>query len=342
MLTNLLRPWLLARFLSGAAVAALCMVAVVVAVRVVRRWRDRESSEDQLALERQAELLATLVQASLAMAVFGLALTVLSADRMAESIRGAMCGYGVLDSTDYGFASLGTSALAAAACALWLVLHRLDLALTRPLLTRRKFAVLLFVAPLVWLDFYATTAHALTLDLGVAATCCSSSIDLSGRAVTGAAGDGARELVFYGALGAMAAACVAALWARRRPGAVAGWSAALLSLVAFVAALPAVVWYVAPHAYETPHHLCPFCLLHGDTYGIGYPLFAALFGAVVLGAAMGVLELHRTVAPDAVDALETRIGRLCAVAWGLAFLLAAGPVIRYALLTGGASLFGAS
>ena len=55
MITNLLRPWILARLSSGAAVAILCAVAVVVAWRVLSRWRIGTTSEGQLILERRAE-----------------------------------------------------------------------------------------------------------------------------------------------------------------------------------------------------------------------------------------------------------------------------------------------
>ena len=69
MLTNLLRPWILARLLSGAAVLALVIYGAVVAWRVLKHWRVGKSSEGQLALERRAELVATIVQVALSIAV---------------------------------------------------------------------------------------------------------------------------------------------------------------------------------------------------------------------------------------------------------------------------------
>lgn len=341
MITNLLRPWILARLLSGAAVAILCAFALVVAWRVLSRWRVGATSEGQLALERRAELVAAIVQVALMVAVVDLGLTVLSADRLTHSIRGAMCAYGVFDASRWGFVALGTSALAAAACALWVVLHRLDLKLERPVLTQRKFLALFALAPIVWIDLAATTAWALDLDMQVVASCCSVGLDDALGATSGAAG-GPRALSAWSALGASSVAALSSVLAWRRPSRAASALTAVASVVALVLAIPAILWFVAPHAYETPHHLCPFCLLHADVGGIGWPLFGALFGAAICGLAIGLVEAHRRASgePAAIGAMEKKLGGWAALLWVTTMALGAAPVVRYALVTGGASLFG--
>lgn len=342
MLENLLRPWILARLATGLAAAVLCAVGVVVALRVLRHWRVGALSEGQLHLERRAELVATLVQVALVFGIVGLGLLVVGADRTSAEIRGAMCAWGVLASTDTGFLALATSGAAAAACALWLVLHRLDLRLPTPVLTKRKFTALLWVAPIVWIDLVATAAFALELDLSVVASCCSVSLDHGVAEATGGAAGGPRLLAAGVAGVAGLGAIGAALWARRKPIAAAAWTATALSLVAAAAAVPAILWYVAPHAYETPTHLCPFCLLHGDVYGIGWPLFAALFAGTVLGSGLGIVEASKRAsgAPDEAAAMQRTLGRWTAIAWVAVLVLSAIPVVRFAIVSGGASLWG--
>jgi hypothetical protein len=343
MITNLLRPWILARLVSGAAVAILCAVALVIAWRVLTRWRVGASSEGQLVLERRAELVAAIVQTALAVAALNLGLTVLTADRLAPSIRGAMCAWGVFDASRFGLTALGFSAAAALACALWVVLHRLDLRLARPVLTRRKFLALFAVAPLVWADLVVTARWLLDLDMQVVATCCSTGLDDAlGSGSYAAAGP--HELAAWTALGAVIAATLASVLAWRRPHRVSAALAALLSAVATAASIPAILWVVAPHAYETPQHLCPFCLLHADVAGLGWPLFAALFGAGVCGVALGVVESQRGASgePSAIAAMERRLGAWSAALWVCAALLGLAPIVRYAWITGGASLYGGS
>lgn len=344
MIRNLVDPWILARLVMGVAVSLLLLHAVRVAVRVLKHWRVGETNEGQLALERRAELVATIVQAALVVAVGSLALTVLVADRLTGSIRGAMCAWGVFASTQWGFAAVATSALAAAACALWVVLHRLDMRLHAPRLTRAKFLALLVVAPIVWVDLITTIRFASALDLDVVASCCSTTLD-SGVAAFGASDFGrSRTTLALLAAAAAVAAIATAAWARRSPGAASAWSAALSSLVAFALSLPAILYYVAPHVYETPHHLCPFCLLRGDVGGIGWPLFGAIFLGTVLGVGLGVVEASRRASgePEQASALERSLARWVAVAWITALVVAVYPVARFAIVSHGASLFGAA
>ncbi len=342
LLDNLLNPWLLARVANGLTGVGLCCLGLVVAAKVVVRWRPGASSEAQLSLERQAELAAAVVQAALVLSLLGLVLTVLAAERLTGAIRGAMCAYGVLASTDTGFASLLVSALAAAACVLWTVLHRFDLRLGRPALTRRKFVALFLVVPLVFLDLGATLAFVSELDFSVIASCCSVWLDGEVSGPVGGVGVSSRNVAALLALAAAAAAVAGALAARRRPGAVTAYAAALLSVLAAVAAVPAILWYVAPHAYATPHHLCPFCLLKAHVAGIGWPLFAALFAAVTLGMALGVVELNRSASgePEQAAALERTLGLWTAVAWLATVSVALLPVARYLAASGGVSVLG--
>lgn len=345
LLTNLLQPLLLARVVSGIAVAALVLYGVFIAAQVVRHWRVASLAEGQLALERRAELVATIVQAALVLCLANLALTVVAADHLADAIAGAMCAWGVFGSTAAGFPSLAVTWAAAAAATLWVVVHRLDLRMTRATLTRGKFLALFALAPLLLVDLGLATGFALELDLSVVATCCSASLDAGGGSpfLAGALLDAPVGRGVAGALAALLAAGAAgALAARRRPGRAGAFLVAGLSLLGGVLALPAVTGYVAPHAYETPGHACPFCLLHGDVFGIGWPLFGALFFATVLGLAVGLVEglAPRVSEPEEARSQTRRLAGWSAASWVTVLVVAAWPVARWAVLTSGAPLFG--
>jgi hypothetical protein len=105
--------------------------------------------------------------------------------------------------------------------------------------------------------------------------------------------------------------------------------------------LAASVLEVAPHAFEVPQHVCPFCLLRSDVLGIGYPLFGAIFLAVVWGVgagACGLLARGPAAAAAFAPFAKSRLVRE-AVAWGVALVLGAAPIVRYAIVAGGAPLF---
>lgn len=342
MATNFLNLWILARVAQAAVCTCLCLAGAVLGLRLVRRWQPGQSSEQQLVLERQAELVASVMQVALILGVLGLGLAVFVSDHLVGGIRGAMCAFGVLASTRTGFYGLLASSLTAVACALWVVLHRFDLRLRTPVLTRRKFAWLLPVGALALGDLALVVTFAWQLDFKVVASCCSVWVDAA--VVPNSPVVQLLAPVPAGLLGAgaAAAAAIAAAVVARRPGPAAAWVASGLSAAGPVAVLPAILGVVAPHALGTPTHLCPFCLFHLQGGGLGWPLFGSLFLGSVTGMGLGVVELNRKAAgdPAAVASFMKVLGRWSAVGWLGLLLWGAFPVARYGLQSGGVSVFG--
>lgn len=341
---NLLNPWILARLVSGATVLTLVALGCFVAAKVLRYFRVGQTHEGQLALERRADLVATLVQGALMLGILHLAFTPLIADRLSRSLQGAMCGYGVFAASPFGFLALFTTAAAALSCALWLALHRYDLHLPTPVLTRVKFQALFVVAGLCALDTLYTARFLFGLDLHVISSCCSSTLDGDASpGLYGASFGPPYALASVGGVGALLA-IGASLLGALRASAPFTYGATLLCAVAAAAALPAIAGFVAPHVYEVPHHTCIFCLLRWDEGGLGWPLMGSLFVALATGLALGVVEAVKkpSGAPSVGKAMQRRLGFASAAAWTFALLLGAWPYVHYLMLTGGIPLFGES
>jgi hypothetical protein len=342
MFTNFLNLWILARVAQAGVATFLCVFGVARGLRLARRWRAGQSSEEQLALEREAELVASVVQVALLLEILGLGLSVLVTDHLVGGIRGAMCAFGVLASTPTGFYGLLASALTAGACAIWVVLHRFDLRLEAPVLTQRKFRWLIPVGGLALADLALVVASAWQLDFKVIASCCSVWVDAAvvnnNPAVTLLAPAQAGGLGLTAALAAALTSAAAARWPGRALALAAGGASAL----AAVAVLPAILGVVAPHALGTPSHQCPFCLFHVQGGGLGWPLFGALFLGSVTGLGLGVVELQGRAAGDtnATRAMQRTLGRWATVAWLCALGLGMFPVVRYWLQSGGVTVFG--
>lgn len=342
MLTNFLNFWILARLMQSGAAAALCLLGLVVGLRLARRWRPGESSEQQLALERLAELVATVIQVALLLEVLGLGLSVAVADHLVGSIRGAMCAFGVFGSTKSGFYGLWVSALATVACALWIILHRFDLSLESPVLIRRKFLALLLVAPLALADFVMAVVFARQLDFTVIASCCSVWVDQT--VLTHQASVFTLPPFWAGVMGLTAtlAALGASWFTAHRPRPAVVWFAAVVSALAPYGAMFGILWVVAPHALATPQHPCPFCLLRAQGGWIGWPLFAAILVGSIAGMGLGVVEANRRILGEvgSLRAMQTRLARWSAAGWACALLCGLIPVGRYWLQSGGVSVFG--
>lgn len=335
---NLLEPWVLLRLVAGLVACLLFARGAMTAQKVLRHFDVRRATEGQLALEKQIELGATFVRVAAVVQVLALALSALGADRMSRGVRGAMCAYGVFAANEWGFRSLAVTAFVALAAGVVTQIYAFD-ARVKTLDLARPLAVLtLAMFPLSAIDLALSADWLGKLDLTVVASCCSVQLDPVAAAGEGFA-TGPRVLATWLALGGTVAAIGAALFAARSPTKARVAAAGAASLLALPAAIAASVLEVAPHAFEVPSHVCPFCLLRADVLAIGYPLYGAIFLAVVWagGAAASALlarGMQDTLAPFA----KRRLVRV-AIAWSLALALGVVPIARFAIVSGGASLF---
>lgn len=338
MLTmNLLEPWVLFRLAAGLVATALFLRGAFTAQKVLRRFDVQRATEGQLALEKQLELASTFARVAAIVQVLALVLTVLGADRLSRGVRGAMCAYGVFGANEWGFRSLlATTAIAIAAGVVAEVFafdaHVRTLALARPL----SYA-LVAMAGFAAIDLVLATRFLLGLDLTVVASCCS--VQLDPVASSGAIYAGGPRVLATGLAAAGVAASIAAsIFAARSPSRRNVIAAGAVTLLTMPAAVLATVLEVAPHAFEAPHHVCPFCLLKTEVLGVGYPLFGAIYVAtvsVVAAAASGIVSSDAgALAPFA----RSRMRR-GAAAWAIAAAVAAIPIARYAIVADGASLF---
>jgi hypothetical protein len=340
-MTNLLEPWVLLRLIAGVVALALFARAAITAQKVLRHFDVRRATEGQLALEKQLELAATFARVGAVVQVLALVLTALSADRLSRGVRGAMCAYGVFSAHEWGFRSLGATAVVALAAGIVTQIHAFD-ARVRTLDLARPLALATCVmAPLSALDLAIAGEFLLGLDLTVVASCCSVQLDPVTAVGEGHASTGLRTLITALAVGGTILSIAAALVAARSPTRAKIVLSGIVSAVSLPPALAASVLEVAPHAFEVPTHGCPFCLLKADVLAIGYPLYGALFFAVVWagGAAVSAALGREPSARAALGDFAARRLRRGAAAWGCALVLGAAPVVRFLVVAGGASLF---
>jgi hypothetical protein len=337
---TLLEPWVLARVIAAVITASLFAYGAVVGARVLRYAHVEAATEGQLLLERHFELAANLVRFGAIAQLFSLLLSLLAADRLAGAIQGAMCGYGVVDHNRWGMLSLSVSAIVGLAAAVLLQLLALDRQVRGLDLMRPVAVACLALAPIALIDTVLASAWLGGLDFTVVASCCSTTLGESHR--DGAAFfEGPRLITTWGALVGAGLAIAIALAASRKPARGLVSVAGVVALVTLPLAVGAVILEVAPHVYEVPEHLCPFCLFKADAYFIGYPLFGAIFFAATwgLGGAVGAWLAKGEHVRSAFPAFARSRMIRQACAWALAVALGTVPVATYALSSPGASLF---
>ena len=339
-MSNLLEPWVLLRLSAGLVALALFARGAMTAQKVLRHFDVSRATEGQLALEKQLELAATFARVAAVVQVLTLASSVLAADRMSRGVRGAMCAYGVFSANDWGFRSLAATAGVALVAGVVTQLYAFDARVRSLDLARPLAMATCLMAPLSLLDLATASKFLLGLDLSVVASCCS--VQLDPIAATGEPhATGPRVLLTVIAVIGTVLSIAAALLASRAPTRMRVLAAGAISLVTLPVAIAATILEVAPHAFEVPSHVCPFCLLRPDVLAMGYPLYGAIFLATAwaVGAAVSAILSRGAAAKAALGAFAARRLRLGAIAWACALALGALPVIRFTILAGGASLF---
>lgn len=256
---------------------------------LLRDWAPALGTRRQLLLERQTELVATLVAQLLLWQGVALALMVFNADRTAPLLVGAMCAFGSFNASVWGFPALYAKLALFFAAGAWLALQRADRAAPDWPLTRRKYRLLLAVLlPLALADAALSTLYFTDLQPDTLTSCCGSSFHPEHQGLAAEASAVAPATALWALAIGLA---VVLAWGVLAGGVTALAPVyALASLGLLVVGLLAVVAAISPYVYESPHHHCPFCVMKREYGYIGFALYIPLFAGASAGLASGLLS----------------------------------------------------
>jgi hypothetical protein len=287
-------PASLALLVASGAALALMLLALPVALRVLRFWDGESSSERQFALERATVLLSTLAALAVGVNVASLFLFIATAEAFSHTLAGAMCATGTLNASPAGWAVLATKGAVLVAGSVWLALNSVDNASPASPLIRLKYGALVALLPLFALDFVLLASFLSGLKPDIVTSCC-------GSLFSSAAGRPQSVLAALPPKPVMRAfaAAAAGIWALGLLCAARGtrllyglYAAAAAAHLAF--GLVAVISFIAPHVYRLPTHHCPFDLFQRAYGFVGYPLLGSLAATAVCGLLPGLfLPLQR-------------------------------------------------
>ena len=287
----ILNSWALALLICSAAAAFLLGGALRTAVKVLLYWDPEQDTARQISLENETWLAALLVRYGLVLQIISLLLLLLAADNFSHILVGAMCAAGAFIANDYGLPALLVKLFGVFFYAFWLVLHHLDIRSEFLPMTRIKFTYLLLLAPLLCADISLLVLYVINLRPDIITSCCGVIFAPSGS-------DGHNLIgpmpvlqvmsLFYGLAGLLLVLATFLLYhtSENRPPnsqlfANAGFGVACL--VFFILSLLVVTAVISPYIYALPSHRCPFDILSGEYFGIGYPLYLSLMLATFAG-----------------------------------------------------------
>ncbi|MFZ7126516.1 MAG: hypothetical protein ACOWWM_10240 [Desulfobacterales bacterium] len=262
--------------------------AMAVALQILRHWDLRSGSERQIRMERRTYLVSTVMAYLMGFEIFSLFLFVYTADNIHPLFVGAMCAAGSLHANGWGYPTLVLKLVNVLLCGVWLLINHADNQAPDYPMIRFKYKWLIAVMVLLGLESLFQLNYFRGIEANMITSCCGT---LFGETSGTVAGDiasfsprGMQVLFFLSAVLTLRSGVYFQATGR---GAVVY---SLLSLWLFWLTIGAVISFISVYYYELPTHHCPFDILQQGYHYVGYLLYAALVGAGIFGAGVGIIE----------------------------------------------------
>jgi hypothetical protein len=286
-------PSILALYVSSILIAFVVFYAAFYGVQILKRWNIESGSEGQLILERKTYLISTLLTYLLGFELLSLFLYVFTADRLHTFFVGAMCAAGTLYVNDYGYPALILKVVNFLMAGLWLILNYTDNRGYDYPLIRKKYALLLIMAPLILAEVILQANYFLRLRPNIITSCCGSLFSAGENGFASeilALPTIPMKAAFY--LSVTLTVSSGAYFYRKGRG---GYLFSSMSAITLIVSFASILSFISPYFYELPTHHCPFCILQREYGYIGYPLYIMLFGGGISGMGTGVLMPFRGI-----------------------------------------------
>ena len=319
----ILHPAIIALMLVSLLISGMVLYASFFGIRIIRRWDIQSGSEEQLALERSTYLISTILSYVLVFQIGSLFLYIYTADSLHSLFVGAMCAAGTLNVDPYGYPTFLLKILNFILAGLWLIINYTDNRAHDYPLVRKKYWMLLFLAPLIVTDSILQTLYYLGLKGDVITSCCGSLFSTERSTVSSDIASVPVKVAMTGFYGSMSLTFFlgAVYWIKEKLGRLFSLASGIFFLVSCVS----LVSFISLYFYELPTHHCPFCILQREYGYIGYLLYATLLTGVVSGLGVGVLMPFKEIKSlsTSLPLIQKRLALVCL----LSYLLFAGVSI---------------
>jgi hypothetical protein len=289
----ILHPAIVALVLVSLLLAVMSLSGAFFGIRIIRHWDMASGSEEQLALERQTYLISTILSYVLFFEIGSLFLFIYTADNLHTLFTGAMCAAGTLYVDPYGYPAFLLKILNVILAGLWLIFNGVDNRAHDYPLIRKKYALLLILAPLILAETVVQTLYFTQMRANVITSCCGSLFSSEGSGIpsdiAALPAKTAMAIFFLAFALTMLMGLIYGLW-----GKLGGLFSAASGLF-FLITCASLISFISLYFYELPSHRCPFCVLQREYTYVGYPLYAFLLVGVVCGLGVGLLLPFRHI-----------------------------------------------
>jgi len=286
-------PAIIALYVSSVLISFMVSYSSFHGLQILRKWDIKSGSELQLILERKTYLISTLLTYLFGFQFLSLFLFVFTADQLNTFFVGAMCAAGSLYVNDFGYPALILKTINFLLAGVWLILNYTDNQAYDYPLIKKKYSLLLALAPLILIEMILQANYFFRLKPDIITSCCGTLFSSESSGLVSEISvfpSIPMKVIFY--LSMISTAASGIYYYQRDKG---GYLFSALSAITFLISIAAILSCISLYFYELPTHHCPFCILQKEYGYIGYPLYMSLLGGTISGMGVGVLMPFKNI-----------------------------------------------
>lgn len=269
--------------LSEFVLLILATIALVLSLKILKSWNFNAVSIKQYSLEKSSYLVVLIIFFILVFKIILFPYFAYMVDELSNILPGAMCGAGVIHDNEYGEPLLLLKLFTLFLSGVWLLVNREDLKGFDYPFTKRKYLLFLLIAFLISIESGVDYLYISNIQTATPVMCCST--------IYGTSGEGS-VLPFGLEMGYFLVIFYLLYFINLSANFMKMELLSLISALLFLyVAYVSVVNFFGTYIYELPTHKCPFCMLQGEYYYVGYFIWGSLFLGVFFSIASFMLRV---------------------------------------------------
>ena len=325
----ILHPAIASLIIASVLIDGMAIYASLFGIQIIRKWDLQSGSELQLSLERKTYLISTILMYMLVFQIASFFLYIFTAESLHELFVGAMCAAGSLQVNSYGYPVFLLKMINVILAGLWLIINYADSRAFDYPLIRKKYWLLLILAPLILMESVLQMSYFLNLKGDIITSCCGSLFSAGRNTLTSEMA----SLPVRASMAAFYSLMVLTLLSGIVFIRTVKWAYlfSLAGVITFFASCIGLVSFISVYIYELPTHHCPFCMLQKEYHYIGYMFYVSAIAGVISSAGVGVLQRFRCI--GSLSAILPQIQRRLAVTSIIAYFLFTALSLYYIFAT---------
>ena len=273
-------PEILTLYILNGIVLSFAFIAFILSIQIVLKWDFNATTALQYTLEKKSYLGSTIIKYMFYIKIPLFLFYIFTLDKISFILPGAMCGAGVVNSSDYATILLFLKVINLYLFAYWIVIDKQDMMDEVQKNLKKKFMIYIALFMLLVLELVLEGVMFSAIDLKSVVDCCGAIFSTNDDTYLSMALNLPHNLLvslFYLNFILMFVVSLKKI----------NSLFAVLNLLFIVIALLSLVSFFGTYIYELPTHHCPFCLLQHEYHYIGYFLYTFLFIGTFNGLVVG-------------------------------------------------------